>query len=246
MLITIGTALFIVIVYMFFDPTLRDFVFAMFLSLYLLVFKIVTQFVFKKGVVSFATIAWKRIFFVGGAALFRRFWINFFKKNATEHVVKPLIPYAKEWIKEHMEDFKEHPLWLKFSESAIGVMIVGFVAYFVGFVAFIWKLLQNILTGKFQTFFLSIIGGITKFFGYIWSKIKPWLDVIIITAFLNFVEKIPFVRSIFHNTKKVKDKVVEKKDQVIQTAVHKPVNGMANVIKKSTEKKRLKRQANVA
>ena len=240
-LIAMGTAMLVVFIYMFFDPTLRDFIYAAIISAYLMVFKVVVGFTFKKGVISFATIAWKRIFFVGGAALFRRFWIDFLKKNATEHIAKPLMPHARRWLKVHLEDFKDQPLWLKVSESTAGAIVIGAVAWFFGLLSYIWTLVEKVLTGKFQSFFLSILGMFTRMLGFLWDKIKPWLDVILITALFNAIEKVPFVQKLFHRGKKVKQTVVEKKDAAIKKVVHAPVQKMAAAIDNHTEKKIQKR-----
>ena len=240
-LITLGTAFLVVFVYGIFDPTLRDFVYAIILRAYLFGFALVTKFLFQKGVVSMATIAWKRIFFVGGFALMKRFWINFFKKNATEHIVKPLLPHAKKWAAAHLEDFKSQPLWLKISETTLGTIIIVAIGYFVGFLAYLWRIIEAVLTGRFQTFFLSILNMIRKSLGFIWDKIAPWIDVIFITAFFNLVEKIPVIKAAFEKTKKVKDAVVDKKDRAIKAAVHKPVQKVAEVINNHAEKKIQKR-----
>lgn len=229
MLITIGIALSIVLTYMAFDPTLRALAFNSAMRAYILIIGIITTFGFKQGIVSVSTIAWKRIFFVGGTALLRRFWINFFKNNAIEHVVKPLVPHVKLWMKVHFNDFKKQPLWMRASETTIGIAAFAVIGYFVGFLKFVWKLIQSILTGKFQTFLLSIM----KVFGFIWSKIRPWMDVIAVTAIIKYMEKLSLIRKIFN----IREKYVHYKDKTIQKLVHKPVNGVANVIKKNAHKK---------
>lgn len=243
-LITITSAFSVVFIYMFFDPSLRDFLYAIILSIYLTVLKTIVKFVFKKGVMSVATIAWNRIFFVGGAALFKRFWINFFKKNTVEHVVNPLMPSAKKWLIVHLAVFKNQPRWLQLSETTVGVVVIGAFGYLFGAIASVWTIIQKFLTGTFQNFFLSVLGMITGAFKYVWSKIQPWLDVIIITAFIDMVEKMPGVKSLFRNTKKVKDKVVEQKDKAIHAVVHKPVKSMCNIIEKHADDK-IKKQQNV-
>jgi len=243
-LIGFTTAFLVVLIYMGFDPSLREFVAAVFLRLYLFLLAIVTKFVFQKGIVSVATIAWKRIFFVGGAALFKRFWINFAKKNAITHVVQPLMPHVKEWGKAHVEDFKEKPMWIKFSGTTAGVIIITAIGYFFGLIGYLFTLVEKVLTGKFQSFFLTILGSITKMFTFIWDKISPWIDIIVMTAVLRFIEKIPGIKTLFQKTKKVKDVVVKTKDDTIQAVVHKPVQAAATVIGNHTKKKLEQRKAN--
>ena len=240
-LIVFGVAFLVVFVYAMFDPSLRDFIYALILRAYLFGLAIVVKFAFKGGVITMATIAWKRIFFVGGFALVKRFGINFAKKNAVEHVAKPLMPAARTWVAVHFEDFKEQPLWLKFSETTLGVVVIAGVGYFFGLLGYIWTMVEKVLTGKFQSFFLTVLGSITKILGFVWDKIKPWLDVILITAFIEFLERLPIVKALFHKTRRVKEKVVERKDKTIRAVVHKPVMKVAEVINNHAEKKIQKR-----
>ena len=236
-LIALGTAFLVVFIYGVFDPTLREFVAALFIRFYLLGLNIVVKFTFKKGVVSMATIAWKRIFVVGGFALFKRFWINFFKKNAVDHVVKPLMPHTKKWLAVHFEMFKNQPRWIQFSETTFGMVVIGAAGYFFGAITYVWTLVEKVLTGKLQSFFLSVLGIITGAIQFVWSKIQPWIDVIIFSALIEMAAKIPGVKAVFHKTKKVKDVVVEKKDQAIKAAVHKPVQSMADLINRHADEK---------
>jgi len=236
-LIALGTALLVVIVYLFFDPTLRDLLYAMILRLYLLVVGIVVKFAFKKGAISLATIAWKRIILVGGAALFKRFWINFTKKNLITHVIMPLKPALKRWMKEHVEDFKEQPMWMKTSETTIGTILVGLVAYFVGFLTYLMKIIQAVMAGQFQTFILSVMGMIANTFNWIWSLIKPWFDVLFITALLEFISRLSLVRRTIHKTQRVHEKVVNKKNEAIQAVVHAPIKKVSKIINNHADKK---------
>ncbi len=146
-LISMGSAFLVIAIYMYFDPTLRDFFYAIILSVYLTALKTVAQFVFKKGVMTVATIAWERIFMIGGFALFKRFWINFFKANAVKHVVKPLMPHTKKWLAVHFDMFKKQPRWIQFSETTAGVVVIGAVGYLFGAIRFVWWTPPPILSG---------------------------------------------------------------------------------------------------
>ncbi len=241
-LIAMASALVVMTIYMFFDPTLRDFLYALILRVYLLAIGIVAKFAFKGGVISIATIAWKRIFFVGGLALFKRFWINFAKKNAITHVLDPLKPVLKKWFQVHFQMFKNQPRWAQFSESALGSAILIGLAYFFGAISYVWSLIMKVLTGQLQNFFLSILGLITGVFKFIWSKIQPWLDIILITAAIEMIEKIPGVRFISRKTRQVKNAVVERKDKAIKAVVHTPVQKVAAAIENHADKKMKKQQ----
>ncbi len=240
-----STAFLIIFVYMFFDPSLRDFFYAVILRIYLAAAAIVIQFVFKKGVISLATIAWHRIFIIGGLALMKRFWINFAKKNAIKHVVEPLVPPIKRWFAVHMQWFKKQPKWAQFSETTLGASIVVGIGYFFGAVSYIWSLIMKVLTGQLQNFFLSVLGMITGLLKFIWDKIKPWLDILLITAAIEMIEKIPGVRAIFRGTRKVKNAVVDTKDKAIHKVVHKPVNSLATAIENHAKKKEEKLQGSL-
>ena len=236
-LIAMATALVVITIYMFFDPSLRDFLYGLILRVYLLAVGIVAKFAFKGGVISIATIAWKRIFFVGGLALFKRFWINFAKANVIQHVVDPLKPELKKWFQVHFAMFKKQPKWAQFSESAIGVAILTGIGYFFGAISYIGGLIMKVLTGQLQTFFLSILSLITGVFKFIWSKIQPWLDIILITAAIEMIEKIPGIGFLTRKSRQVKNAVVERKDRAIQKVVHTPVKKMAEVIGNHADKK---------
>lgn len=236
-LIAMATALLVLVIYAFFDPSLRDFLYALILRVYLLALGIVAKFAFKGGVISIATIAWKRIFFVGGLALFKRFWINFAKANVVKHVVDPLKPELKKWFQVHFAMFRKQPRWAQFSESAVGVAILTGIGYFFGFVGWIWSLVMKVLTGQLQNFFLSILSLITNVLSFIWSKIQPWLDIILITAAIEMIEKIPGVRFISRKSREVKNAVVERKDKAIKAVVHKPVKRIAAAIGNHADKK---------
>lgn len=239
-LIGMSTSFLIIFVYMFFDPSLRDFFYAVILRIYLAAAAIVVTFVFKKGVISLATIAWHRIFFIGGLALMKRFWINFAKKNAIKHIVEPLLPPLKKWFAVHTQWFKKQPKWAQFSETSVGAGLVVGVGYFFGAVTYVWSLIMKVLTGQLQNFFLSVLGMITGAFQFIWSKIQPWFDILLITAAIEMIEKIPGVRAIFRGTRKMKDAVVNTKDKTIRSIVHKPVSSMARAIENHAEKKKQK------
>ena len=211
------------------------------------VIKAFQLFFFKKGIVSFATVAWKRVIIVSFFALAKRLAINKFTAFLSRRILKPLLVPGKRWLKLKWGEFKDFPIWKKIASTVIGGFITSLFAYFAGVSELIAFLLGKISLAKFLTAILALLANLKIFFGGLWDRfIQPYLDIIMITIVIGLIEKLPYVgrkiklsRVMFKwNIRKYR----RKKDVVMKHHVDKHVKKVAGKIHKHVNKKILKKK----
>ncbi|MBT5490994.1 hypothetical protein HOK00_01420 [bacterium] len=248
-------ALLIIGLYLWYNPGALEYVLGIIARITLLlktkifipVVKAFQLFFFKKGIVSFANLAWKRVLVVSFFALIKRLAINKFTAFFTKRVVKPLLVPGKRWLNMKWGEFKDFPLWKKIASSMIGGIITSFFAYFAGISELIAFLLGKISLAKFLTAILTLLANLKIFFGGLWTRfIQPYLDIIIITIVIGLIEKIPYIgrkikfsRIMFKwNARRYR----RKKDVVMEKHVDKHVKKVVGKLHKHVNKKILKQK----
>ena len=159
---------------------------------------ILKKFFFKKGIVSFSTIAWKRVLASSALALSKRAIINtlsgFFQKRILQPLIHPLTRYLKvRWLM-----FKASNGWKKVTTIIFGSVPATLLLWLVGIVDALLLLLKSFSLAKFLTIILKFIALFFVFFQGLWKTwIQPYIDLIIVTILFSFIEKIPFIGPVF-------------------------------------------------
>lgn len=204
---------------------------------------VLKQFFFKKGLVSFATIAWKKVMISSSLALGKRAIINTITGFFQERIVKPLIHPLTRYIKVRWKMFKASTLWQKIYTVLFGSVPASMVLWIIGIWDAIALLLKSFSLAKLLTMILKLIVTFFVFFQNIWrSWIQPYLDFIIITIFVTYMEKIPFIGAVIRRlriTIKWKWRHYKRhKDRIIDQHVDKNVNLFSERIHQHVNKKK--------
>lgn len=152
------------------------------------------KFFFKEGVVSFATIAWKHVFITSFIALSKRAVINSGVEFFQTHVFQPLIHPVSRYIRVRWRIFKASNLWKKTYTLIFSIIPATVLLWIVGILDALMLLLHSFSLAKFLTVILKLISLTFLFFQNLWRTwIQPYIDYIIITLLLGYLEKIPVV-----------------------------------------------------
>lgn len=163
---------------------------------------ILKKFFFKKGVVSLSTVAWKHVVVSSFFALSKRAIINTFTGFFQERIVKPLIHPLTRYLKVRWRIFKASNLWQKFWTVIFGTIPTSLGLWLVGIADAIWLLMKGFSLAKFLTLILKFITVFFVFFQSLWRNwIQPYIDFIVITLLVTYVEKIPFIGGVFRRTR---------------------------------------------
>gem|GEM_PF-972642 len=155
---------------------------------------VLKQFFFQEGIVSIATIAWKKVFLSTSLALSKRAIINAVTGFFQERIVKPLIHPLTRYLKVRWRIFKASTWWQKLYTVIFGSVPASLLLWMVGFWNAITLLLKSFSLAKLLTMMLKLLLSFFVFFQNIWrSWIQPYIDYIIITIFVTYMEKLPII-----------------------------------------------------
>jgi len=159
---------------------------------------VLKQFFFKQGVVSLATVAWKKVFVSSFFALSKRAMINTVTGFFQNRVVTPLIHPLTRYIRVRWALFKASSLWKKTYTILFGSVPTTLALWVIGVIDALMLLLKSFSLAKFLTLILKFLSTFLVFFQNLWrSWIQPYIDFIIITVFVSYVEKIPVIGALF-------------------------------------------------
>lgn len=204
---------------------------------------VLKQFFFKKGVVSFATIAWKKVALSTSLALSKRAIINTITGFFQDRIVQPLIHPLTRYLRVRWRMFKASTWWEKTYTVLFGSVPASFLLWLIGVWEAVTLLLKSFSLAKLLTLMLKLIVSFFVFFQNIWrSWIQPYIDFIIITIFVTYMEKIPFIGSGIRRlriTIKWKWRHYKRhKDRIIDQHVDKNVNLFSERIHQHVNKKK--------
>lgn len=204
---------------------------------------VLKQFFFKQGVVSFATIAWKKVLVSSSLALSKRAIINGITGFFQERIVKPLIHPATRYLRVRWAIFKASNWWKKIYTVVFGSVPATIMLYAIGFWDTLLLLMKGFSLAKLLTFILKLIVMCFAFFQSIWRTwIRPYIDLIIITIFITYMEKIPvfggFLRRIRITIKWWWRHYRRHKDRLIDQHVDQRVNLFSERIHQHVNKKK--------
>lgn len=211
------------------------------------VLMVLKQFFFKKGVVSLATVAWKKVIISSSLALGKRAIINTITGFFQERIVKPLIHPLTRYLKVRWIMFKASSLWKKTYTILFGSVPASILLWIIGIWDAIALLLKSFSLAKLLTMILKLIMTFFVFFQNVWRTwIQPYLDLIIITVFVTYMEKVPFLGGIirrlritikwkWRHYKRHKDRIidehVDQKVNLFSERIHQHVNKKKQLIK---------------
>lgn len=204
---------------------------------------ILKKFFFKKGVVSFANIAWERVFVSSFFALSKRAIINTISGFFQKRLIKPLIHPLTRYLKVRWRIFKGSNLWRKFLTILFGTIPASLALWVIGLADAIALLMKSFSLAKFLTLILKFISLFFLFFQSFWRNwIQPYIDLIVITLFITYIEKIPFIGGIFRRTRitirwNLRHLRTRKKN-IIENHIDRPVNLLSERINKHVDMKK--------
>lgn len=204
---------------------------------------VVKKFFFKKGVVSTATIAWKRVTASSFIALTKRAIINNISAFFQTKIVKPLIHPLTRYLRVRWRIFKASNLWKKTVTLIVGTIPTSVVLWFVGIGDAIAMLMKGFSLAKFLTFILKFITMLMVLAKSFWNNwIKPYIDFILITVFVTFIEKIPVIGSVFRRLRIVTRwnlrKLKTRKKDIVDRHIDKPVTKLSERIHQHVDKQK--------
>ena len=163
---------------------------------------VLKKFFFKKGIVSFSTIAWKHVLVSTGLALSKRAIINTITGFFQERVLKPLIHPLTRYLKVRWAIFKTSIIWKKITTIIFGSVPATVLLWLIGILDAIMLLLKSFSLAKFLTLLLKLLASCLVFFQGLWKTwVQPYIDLIIVTIFITFIERIPFIGPVFRRTR---------------------------------------------
>ncbi|MEH6457645.1 MAG: hypothetical protein V7749_15060 [Cocleimonas sp.] len=201
------------------------------------------KFFFKKGIVSFATIAWKRVFVSSFFALSKRAIINNISAFFQKRIVKPLIHPLSRYLRVRWKMFKASNLWQKFCTILFSTIPASVGLWLIGFAEAIGLLMKGFSLAKFLTLILKFITVFFVFFQNLWRNwIQPYIDYIVITIFVSYIEKVPFIGAIFRKTRiSIKWHLrgfKSRKKRIIRRHIDRPVTLLSERIHKHVNQKK--------
>ncbi|RVU83735.1 hypothetical protein EOL70_15535 [Leucothrix sargassi] len=211
-----------------------------------LIFKflvILKKFFFKKGVVSLSTIAWKHVLVSSFFALSKRAIINTITEFFQDRIVKPLIHPLTRYLKVRWKIFKASNLWKKCYTIIFGTVPASFLLWLVGIADAVWMLMKGFSLAKFLTLILKFITVFFVFFQNLWRNwIQPYIDFIVITLLVTYIEKIPVLGALFRRTRiSIKWHLRgfhHRKKRIIEKHIDQPVNMLGERIHKHVNEKK--------
>lgn len=204
---------------------------------------VLKKFFFKKGIVSFATIAWERVFVSSFFALSKRAIINNVSGFFQKRIVKPLIHPLSRYLRVRWRMFKASNLWQKFLTILFGTIPASAALWLIGIADAIGLLMKGFSLAKFLTVILKFITVFFVFFQNIWRNwIQPYIDYIVITIFVSYIEKVPFIGKLFRKTRiSIKWQLrgfKSRKKQIIKNHIDRPVTLLSERIHKHVNQKK--------
>ncbi len=207
----------------------------------------IKKFFFKKGVVSYATIAWKHVLLTSGLALGKRAIINSITGFFHTHIIEPLIHPITRYLKIRWRLFKTSNFLKKISVLIFTSIPATLALWLIGIIDAVLLLMQSFSLAKFLTMILKLIAVLLLFFQGIWRTwVQPYLDFIVAALIIGFIERIPFIGTVlrrmrillkwhWRKVKVKKRKVVEEHIAVNVTKVGEKIHAHVNEQKKVVE-----------
>jgi len=207
---------------------------------FLLVLK---KFFFKKGIVSFSTIAWQHVFVSSFFALSKRAIINSISAFFQGRIIKPLIHPLSRYLKVRWRIFKASNLWQKFITIVFGTIPASLLLWLIGIADALAFLMKGFSLAKFLTFLLKFITMFLVFFQNLWRNwIQPYIDLIIITIFVSYIEKIPLIGPVFRRTRIMIRWYLRgfrsRKKNIIENHIDRPVTLLGERINQHVDRKK--------
>lgn len=204
---------------------------------------ILKKFFFKKGIVSFSTIAWKRVLVSSALALSKRAIINTISGFFQDRVVKPLIHPLTRYLKIRWMMFKSSNIWKKITTVVFGSVPATLLLWLIGIVDAVMLLLKSFSLAKFLTLILKFITMFFVFFQGLWNTwIQPYIDLIIVTILFSFIEKLPIIGPLFRRVRiTIKWNwryFKHRKERVMKQHVDANVNALSEKIHQHVNKKK--------
>lgn len=193
------------------------------------------SFVFVGGVVSFTTIAWKKVLLISVLALLKRAWINSMVAVINHRIKQPLIAPLRLYLKYQWLHFKAYHLWKKALYVLLGLVPSSVALYLIGLWETITYFLGKISIAKFLTLVLAMITEVFGFVMDLWNAwVQPYIDFIIITVVIGFIEKFPvigyFFRCVRIMGKKYSRRLRHRKNRLLDKHLGHRVNQLAQHI----------------
>ena len=204
---------------------------------------ILKKFFFKEGIVSLSTIAWKHVMVSSFFALSKRAIINTITGFFQDRIVKPLIHPLTRYLKVRWKMFKASNLWQKCLTIFFGTIPASFGLWIVGIADAVWLVMKGFSLAKFLTLILKFITVFLVFFQSLWRNwIQPYIDFIVITILVTYVEKIPFIGGVFRRTRiTIKwhlRRFHSRRKRIIEEHIDRPVNLLGERIHKHVNQKK--------
>ena len=204
---------------------------------------ILKKFFFKEGIVSLSTIAWKHVMVSSFFALSKRAIINTVTGFFQERIVTPLIHPLTRYLKVRWKIFKASNLWQKIYTVIFGTIPASFALWLVGIADAVWLLMKGFSLAKFLTLLLKFITVFFVFFQNLWRNwIQPYIDFIVITILVTYIEKIPFIGGVFRRTrimiKWYLRRFHSRRKRIIYKHIDMPVNSLSERIHKHVNRKK--------
>ena len=204
---------------------------------------VIKNFFFKKGIVSYATIAWKKVFVSSSFALSKRAIINTVSGFFQNRIVKPLIHPLTRYLRVRWRIFKASSLWKKTVTIIFGSIPASLLVWLVGIADAIALLMKSFSLAKFLTLLLKFITVFLLFFKNIWNNwIQPYIDVILITVFVTYIEKIPYIGNGFRrlriSLKWQLRGLKKRRKHIVKNHIDAPVTLLSEKIHKHVDKKK--------
>ena len=204
---------------------------------------ILKKFFFKEGIVSFSTIAWKRVLVSSALALSKRAIINTISGFFQNRVVTPLIHPLTRYLKIRWIIFKASNIWKKITTVIFGSVPATLLLWLIGIIDAILLLLKSFSLAQFLTLILKFITMFLVFFQGLWKTwIQPYIDLILITILLGFIEKLPVIGPLFRRVRIIIKwnwrHFKYRKEHVMKHHVDANVNAFGEKIHKHVNKKK--------
>ena len=204
---------------------------------------ILKKFFFKNGIVSFSTIAWKRVLASSALALSKRAIINTLSEFFQNRVVTPLIHPLTRYVKIRWTIFKASSVWKKITTVIFGSVPATLLLWLVGIIEAITLLLKSFSLAKLLTVILKFIAMFFVFFQGLWNTwIQPYIDLIVVTILFSFIEKLPIIGPLFRRLRiTIKwswRRFRYRKEHVMKQHIDANVNALGEKIHKHVNKKK--------
>lgn len=170
----------------------------------------------------------KKIALLSATGLSKRYFIE---KVLTRHIKIHLLDHIKDDLLRLVhyvkDNFRKFPVVKQFIAAIAFIGSLGFVGKFMG-----WMLAIKVFLAKFWSFLLAIFlkfgTAIGYFFtDYLWgSWIAPIVEVVIFSWFLEWLEKVPFLKGFFQRLYRGLHAVFKIVEGVIEKIFHTPLRAL--------------------